>query len=277
MIHEHTGDVHVIKRRNMTPVVLIVGAALALITLLMSRNPSPERAGIAANQHLNNEGHNAAKGDGLKEGIPMNPGADWKEIDFNAPALQYSELQQGGVDVRGNNGYGIYGIGEEVLFETGKATLRSTAEASLRSVATSIGQRYNGGDIRIYGYTDAQGSAAANQQLAQQRATAVRDWMVQNGGIAANRISLHPVGEARPVASNATEQGRQQNRRVEIVARGAGGTTGGTADQALKSSTDGTNGIQQQGHKDGGTHGSKSANAPANNNGAPPKDASGPY
>ena len=51
------------------------------------------------------------------------------------------------------------------------------------------------------------------------RAEAVRNWLTQNGNISQDRISVHPVGEADPVASNQTAEGRQQNRRVEIVAR----------------------------------------------------------
>ncbi len=100
--------------------------------------------------------------------------------------------------------------------------MRNQAEQDLKQITASIGKRYNGGNIRVYGYTDAVGSAGYNKELAEQRAEAVRGWLVKNGNVAEDRVTLHPVGEARPVASNATEEGRQQNRRVEIVARGSG-------------------------------------------------------
>lgn len=154
----------------------------------------------------------------------------WDDVDFGAPAARYDEVTNKNVDVRGNNNYGIYGIDEKVLFDEGKSTIRSSAEADLKQVAASINKRYNGGDVRVYGYTDAVGSASSNKQLAEQRAEAVRNWLVKNGNIAENRITLHPVGEAQPAATNATEAGRQQNRRVEIVAHNtASGTTTDTS------------------------------------------------
>lgn len=146
-------------------------------------------------------------------------GQAWGDVDFNAPAAAYDEITDKNVDVRGNNNYGIYGLGENVLFDEGKSTLRSNAEQNLKQIIASIDKRYNGSAIRVFGYTDAAGSAGYNKELAEQRAEAVRNWLVKNGNISEDRISVHPVGEARPVASNSTEQGRQQNRRVEIVAK----------------------------------------------------------
>ncbi len=111
-------------------------------------------------------------------------------------------------------------MGENILFDEGKATIKSDAAQNLKQISASIEKRHTGGNVRIYGHTDATGSAGANKELAEQRAEAVRNWLVQNGAIADTRVSLHPVGESQPVASNATEQGREQNRRVEIVSRG---------------------------------------------------------
>ncbi|HVF80612.1 MAG TPA: OmpA family protein [Flavisolibacter sp.] len=145
--------------------------------------------------------------------------ADWNSVDFNAPAANYEEITDRNINVRGNNNYGIYGMDETVLFDENKATIRPQAEANLKQIAGSIGKRYNGGEVRVYGFTDAQGSAGYNKDLAQQRADAVKGWLGSNG-FDASRISVNAVGEAQPVATNSTEAGRQQNRRVEIVARG---------------------------------------------------------
>ena len=150
-------------------------------------------------------------------------GAGWDGIDFNAPAVKYDEITNNDIAVRGNNEYSIYGMGENILFDEGKATLRSDAEANLKQISGSIGQRYNGGEVRVFGFTDAQGTAGNNKELAQQRADAVKGWL-QSNGIASDRISVHAIGEGQPAASNSTEQGRQQNRRVEIVAKGASAT-----------------------------------------------------
>lgn len=146
--------------------------------------------------------------------------ANWNDIDFTgAPAVKYSEITDRDIEVRGNESYGIYGLGENVLFNTGESTLRSDAEGRLRSIAASINQRYGGGRVKIYGFTDAEGSDAANMQLSQARAAAVKTWLQSNGNIAADRLSVHAKGESGPVASNATDAGKQQNRRVQIVAK----------------------------------------------------------
>jgi OOP family OmpA-OmpF porin len=68
----------------------------------------------------------------------------------------------------------------------------------------------------IEGHTDNIGSDAYNQELSQQRADAVRGFLIQNG-IGAERITAQGRGKSYPVASNDTEVGRQQNRRVEIT------------------------------------------------------------
>ena len=144
---------------------------------------------------------------------------DWDAVNFNAPRATYSEITDRDIEVRGNEDYAIYSLDETILFDSDQSQLRSGAEAKLKQVAASMSQRFSNGEIRIYGHTDKQGSAGYNKKLAEQRAEAVKNWLTKNGDVAANRITVHPVGESDPVASNETAAGRQQNRRVEIVAR----------------------------------------------------------
>ncbi|PSR53856.1 OmpA family protein [Adhaeribacter arboris] len=144
---------------------------------------------------------------------------DWNTVDFGAPAATYDEITDADINVRGNDDYAIYSLDETILFDTDKNTIKPSAAEKLKQVAASMGKRFANGQVRIYGHTDAKGSAGYNMQLAEQRAEAVRNWLTQNGNITADQVSLHPVGEAQPVASNATAEGRQQNRRVEIVVR----------------------------------------------------------
>jgi outer membrane protein OmpA-like peptidoglycan-associated protein len=143
----------------------------------------------------------------------------WNNLDRNVPAATYEEITDSAITVRGNEQYAIYSLDETILFDTDSKAIRPEAEKKLQQVAASLGQRFANGMVRIYSYTDAKGSAGYNQQLAEERAEAVRSWLVKNGKVSEGLISLHPVGESQPVASNATAAGRQQNRRVEIVAR----------------------------------------------------------
>jgi outer membrane protein OmpA-like peptidoglycan-associated protein len=145
--------------------------------------------------------------------------AGWDSIDFNAPAASYEEITDSNINVRGNENYAVYSLGENILFDEGKSTIRTDAEKNLRQLAASIQKRFNGGQVRVYGHTDSIGSAGSNKQLAEQRAEAVRNWLISNANVASDRISTHPVGESQPVATNNTEAGRQENRRVEVVAK----------------------------------------------------------
>lgn len=144
---------------------------------------------------------------------------DWDAVDFGAPAATFDEITDSDITIRGNDEYAIYSVDETVLFDTDKNTIKSDAAQKLKQVSESMGKRFADGQVRIYGYTDAKGAAGYNMQLAEQRAEAVKNWLTENGNVTADRISLHPVGESQPVASNASAEGRQQNRRVEIVAR----------------------------------------------------------
>jgi outer membrane protein OmpA-like peptidoglycan-associated protein len=109
-----------------------------------------------------------------------------------------------------------------VLFEPGGNTLSKLAERRLDTVARALGA-YTDRPIVVEGYTDAQGSEKKNQELSQQRADAVREYLEQRG-VVQERIRAVGKGESNPVASNDTAEGRANNRRVEIVVERASGT-----------------------------------------------------
>jgi outer membrane protein OmpA-like peptidoglycan-associated protein len=104
---------------------------------------------------------------------------------------------------------------QDVLFDTGRATLRSGAQAKLDQLAAVL-RNYPERRVMVEGFTDAVGSDESNLALSEARAESVRAALITRG-VAANRIDVRGHGESRPVASNATPEGRQQNRRVEVV------------------------------------------------------------
>jgi outer membrane protein OmpA-like peptidoglycan-associated protein len=113
-------------------------------------------------------------------------------------------------------------LGAEVLFDTAKYVLRPEATASMQEVVTVL-KGNPGHPITIEGHTDNVGGAKANQTLSEQRANAVKQWLIGTGGIPDGCIGTKGFGATKPVASNATAAGRQKNRRVEIsIAKGAG-------------------------------------------------------
>ena len=119
----------------------------------------------------------------------------------------------------------------DVLFDSGKYSLKSGAREKLAKVA-GILLAYPGLNIEVGGYTDNVGGDAMNQKLSENRATSVRDYLVQQG-VATNSVTTKGFGNSSPVASNNNSAGRQQNRRVELLVSGeaigqpVNGTTGG--------------------------------------------------
>jgi outer membrane protein OmpA-like peptidoglycan-associated protein len=102
-----------------------------------------------------------------------------------------------------------------VLFKSNEAVLMPAAQTKLNQVVETLVA--NGkSPLVIEGHTDSQGDDASNQVLSQKRADAVRDYMVSKG-YDASLVTAQGIGEGRPVADNASPEGRANNRRVEIV------------------------------------------------------------
>lgn len=111
-----------------------------------------------------------------------------------------------------------------ILFSTSSATLSSSAKASLSKFANDVLNQNRDMDVSIYGYTDNQGwknstaeqSYQKNLNLSQERAQSVASYLLGCGVSAGQIKTVEGMGEANPVADNATATGRQENRRVEI-------------------------------------------------------------
>ena len=104
---------------------------------------------------------------------------------------------------------------ERVNFDTGSSTIRRQDVAEIEAVAASLA-RYPNARIRVQGFADARGDAAANQTLALARANAVKNALAANGADA-RRIEAVSGGETNPVGSNASATGQAENRRTELV------------------------------------------------------------
>ena len=111
-----------------------------------------------------------------------------------------------------------------ILYNTGSAELSSAAKASLSKFANNVLKQNPDMDVDIYGYTDNQGwrnstaeqSRQKNLNLAQERAQSVSSYLLQCGAASSQVKTVLGKGEADPVADNATEAGRKENRRVEV-------------------------------------------------------------
>jgi outer membrane protein OmpA-like peptidoglycan-associated protein len=107
----------------------------------------------------------------------------------------------------------IYGI----YFDVDKATLRPEADATLKQIQALL-LKYKELKLEIQGHTDNSGTHDHNQKLSEERAAAVKAWLLAHG-IHGARLAAAGYAETRPVAPNSTEEGKQKNRRVELARR----------------------------------------------------------
>jgi len=124
------------------------------------------------------------------------------------------KLQGTGVSVTRQGNNVILNMPGNVTFKTASSDLNPNFTNVLDSVAL-VAAHYDKTLVSVEGHTDNVGADAYNQTLSEQRAASVANYLSQHG-VAANRLAAEGFGETRPIASNDTEQGRSQNRRVEI-------------------------------------------------------------
>jgi OmpA-OmpF porin, OOP family len=103
---------------------------------------------------------------------------------------------------------------DRLLFDTGSATLRRESQEQLENVAEIL-KAYPAVEAKVGGYTDDVGDAASNLKLSQDRAASVTKQLVGRG-VAQQRLAAEGYGDQFPVADNATEEGRAQNRRISL-------------------------------------------------------------
>ncbi|HMO68175.1 MAG TPA: OmpA family protein [Novosphingobium sp.] len=108
----------------------------------------------------------------------------------------------------------LVNLPDGVTFDVNSTTINPQFRATLDQIAQSL-QQYPNSLVDVYGHTDSTGSDAYNQTLSENRARSVGNYLTMRG-VSAARLRTMGFGETQPVASNATEEGRARNRRVEI-------------------------------------------------------------
>jgi outer membrane protein OmpA-like peptidoglycan-associated protein len=140
--------------------------------------------------------------------------AEWEKAELRAKLIRQLNLI---LETR-DTARGLVVNISDVLFDTGQYTLKPGAREKLAKVAGVV-LANPGLRLQVEGHTDNVGSEEFNQRLSEKRAATVRDFLVQQG-IGINAVSAHGLGKTLPVASNDTAEGRQRNRRVELIVAG---------------------------------------------------------
>jgi outer membrane protein OmpA-like peptidoglycan-associated protein len=137
-------------------------------------------------------------------------------------AQELDAIPDANVEIEGDSV--VVSFAGEVMFDSGSRNLSPGAISRLDSVGATI-NRYPDSHVIIKGHTDSQGPEDANMRLSEDRAVMVKNQLVAKG-VDASRVTTLGFGESQPLVTNATPEGRAQNRRVEIELRPSGNPGG---------------------------------------------------
>ncbi|ELY4517873.1 OmpA family lipoprotein [Cronobacter muytjensii] len=150
---------------------------------------------------------------GAAAGAALGGGVEYY-MDVQEAKLR-EKMQGTGVSVTRSGDNIILNMPNNVTFDSSQANLKPAGANTLTGVAMVL-KEYPKTAVNVVGYTDSTGGQALNMKLSQQRAESVASALITQG-VTANRIRTSGMGPANPVASNSTEEGKAQNRRVEIT------------------------------------------------------------
>jgi outer membrane protein OmpA-like peptidoglycan-associated protein len=186
----------------------------------------PEVAGIKALA-----GCPDADGDGITDksdkcpqvkGPKENGGCPWPDTDGDkvldkddkCPEVAGTVANQGCPEMNDDAEKKLNEYAKTILFDSGKSSFQKQTYSVLKSI-TAILKEYPSAKFSIEGHTDITGTAALNQKLSEERAAAVKGYLVENG-VAADRLTSSGFGQTKPIDSNKTKAGKANNRRVEV-------------------------------------------------------------
>ncbi len=172
-----------------------------------------------------------ADGDGVADkadkcpqvkGPKENAGCPWPDTDGDkvldkddkCPEVAGTVANQGCPEMNDDAEKKLNEYAKTILFDSGRASFQKQTYPVLVSI-TAILKEYPNAKFSIEGHTDNSGKAAANQKLSEDRAAAVKGYLVENG-VAASRLTSKGFGQSKPIDSNKTKAGKANNRRVEV-------------------------------------------------------------
>ena len=149
------------------------------------------------------------------QGCPDTDGDGIADKDDKCPTVKGTAANNGCPEVTAEVIKELNNFSKAILFNSVKATIRPESNLKLEEIV-KVMNNFSTANFVLEGYTDSTGSVVKNLQLSKDRAAAVKEYLVANG-INADRLSSEGYGIEKPIASNKTEAGRAQNRRVEIL------------------------------------------------------------
>ena len=162
----------------------------------------PQEAGPASNNGCPVPPPADRDGDGVPDNVDECPDVAGPASNNGCPEVKEEHVKQ------------LNDYGRTILFNTGKSTFQQSSYATLDSMA-EVMKQFPNAKFAIEGHTDSTGSDRINNPLSEERAKAVKDYLISKG-IGTTRLSSEGFGSKRPIADNKTSEGRAKNRRTEI-------------------------------------------------------------
>ena len=209
----------------LTRIILAGCAALLLSGCALnpfgtSQASAPAASAVVSSPPVNDPRVAALTGSGVTAltAATANAYMDQQEAELRA------QLQNSGVTITRAGEHIALNLPANLTFDADKAVVKSSFSATVATIGAIL-KKYDKSIVDVYGYTDSQGAAETNKDLSQRRAVGVAT-VLANQGADQRRFFIQGRGAADPIASNATEVGRAQNRRVEIQISPLVGATG---------------------------------------------------
>ncbi|MDQ7918031.1 OmpA family protein [Mesonia sp. MT50] len=165
-----------------------------------SEDDCPEEAGPASNNGCPFEDRD---GDGVLDKDDQCPDVAGTKANNGCPEVTVEVINE------------LNEYSKTILFDLNKSSIRKESYDALESIS-EIMDEYPSTIFHIEGHTDSQGRDAYNLKLSKERAASVKNYLIEKANISADRVTSEGYGEAKPIATNKTAAGRQQNRRVEV-------------------------------------------------------------
>lgn len=211
-----------------TPITLLVVGSFALAGC-MTPTPEPKNGNTRTqNGALIGAGLGALLGASKESGSGrLKNAAIGAALGAGVGAIVGNQMDKQAAELRGSMGSDVKIVNagdrlivtmpQDILFDTNSALVRSDLRNDLRTLATNLNS-YPNTTVDVLGHTDNTGTADFNQNLSSRRASAVAS-VLTDAGVQYSRVRAFGRGEDEPVATNQTEAGKRQNRRVEIIIR----------------------------------------------------------
>lgn len=192
-------------------VLVILGIAYTLF-----HKPNPTSTDSAPG--IDSIGMNADTANAGSQGLAAN-GADWKKVDFKSQSAADPDISDKTIRISASKDYTIFKMEKGLLFAPGESRLQPAAKNKLQQVAEVINKRYKAPSVAVFRGVDSTSDPSGNnKQLGIERALALKNWLVQDGGFAEEQVTIQNRVQVAPIVAQENSSKPEPAQEFVIVA-----------------------------------------------------------